>query len=149
MVQKRERPMEGTMATWLHLRTHHLWRTIKEVGLLSDDHLPQSMTTQPVQLLQSSTNLSPSQHLTFCTPHHILHKRGWPRLPFPSPFASVFLAPPLKDCGLPTGEALFPSSLAGPLYILFCSSPGRMQSLYCMSLQQLVCCAVKMCAPCT
>ena len=28
-----------TMVTWLHLRTHHLWRTIKEVGLLSEDHL--------------------------------------------------------------------------------------------------------------
>ena len=27
------------MFTCLHLRTHHLWRTIKEVGLLSEDHL--------------------------------------------------------------------------------------------------------------
>ena len=30
------------MVTWLHLRRHHLWRTIKEVGLLSEDHLPPS-----------------------------------------------------------------------------------------------------------
>ena len=32
------------LVTWLHLRTHHTWRTVKEVGLLSEDHLPQSMT---------------------------------------------------------------------------------------------------------
>ena len=24
------------VVTWLHLRTHHLWRAIKEVGLLSE-----------------------------------------------------------------------------------------------------------------
>ena len=45
-----EQKMNQEEVTWLHLRTHHLWRTIKEVGLLSEDHLPQSMT-QPVQLL--------------------------------------------------------------------------------------------------
>ena len=28
---------QDSMVTWLHLRTHHLWRTIKEVGLLSQD----------------------------------------------------------------------------------------------------------------
>ena len=31
--------------TRLHLRTHHLWLTIKEVGLLSKDHLPTHMST--------------------------------------------------------------------------------------------------------
>ena len=40
----------------MHLRTHHLWRTIKEVGLLSEDHLPQSMT-QPV--LNQAIHLHP------------------------------------------------------------------------------------------
>ena len=33
------------MVTWLHLRTHHLWRTIKQVGLLSEDHLPHPIYT--------------------------------------------------------------------------------------------------------
>ena len=47
------------LVTWLHLRTHHLWRTIKEVGLLSEDHLPQSMT-QPVQLLNQTIHLHPN-----------------------------------------------------------------------------------------
>ena len=46
------------LVTWLHLRTHHLWRTIKEVGLLSEDHLPQSMT-QPVQLLAQLKDTPP------------------------------------------------------------------------------------------
>ena len=45
---------------WLDLRTHHLWRTIKEVGLLfSEDHLPQSMS-QPVQLLNQAIHLHPN-----------------------------------------------------------------------------------------
>ena len=39
-----EHKEEGLLVTWLHLRTHHLWRTIKEVGLLSEDHLPQGVT---------------------------------------------------------------------------------------------------------
>ena len=33
-------PQSICLVTWLHLRTHHLWRSIKEVGLFSEDHLP-------------------------------------------------------------------------------------------------------------
>jgi len=48
LAQKRVAPAEPSdsmkSGPWLHLRTHHLWRIIKEVGLLSEDHLPQSMT---------------------------------------------------------------------------------------------------------
>ena len=47
------------MVTWLHLRTYHLLRTIKEVGLLNEDHLPQSMT-RPVQLLNQTIHLRPN-----------------------------------------------------------------------------------------
>ena len=122
------------MATWLHLRTHHLWRTIKEVGLLSEDHLPQSMT-QPVQLLNQTIHLHPNTshfaHYTisaiegvatpalpfsscFCPPSSPSH------IPLIPPSLPPCRTPPPKDCGLPTEEALFPGSLAGPLYIFSC-----------------------------
>ena len=59
------------MVTWLHLRTNHLWRTIKEIGLLTEDHLPQSMT-QPVQLLNQTIHL-PTPHISHTTPYpHIM-----------------------------------------------------------------------------
>ena len=29
------------LVTWLHLRTHHFWHTTKEVGLITEDHLPE------------------------------------------------------------------------------------------------------------
>ena len=54
------------MITWLQLRTYHLWRTNKEVGLFSEDHLPQSMT-QPVQLLNPNLHrmsLLPKEELS-------------------------------------------------------------------------------------
>ena len=36
-------PGQSSLVTWLHLRTHHLWRTIKEVGLLSEGQVSNSM----------------------------------------------------------------------------------------------------------
>ena len=39
------------MVTWLHLRTHHLWRTIKEVALLSEDHVPHTPAVSLLLLL--------------------------------------------------------------------------------------------------
>ena len=123
------------MVTWLHLRTHHFWRTLQEVGLLSEDHLPQSMT-QPVQLHNQAIHLHPNTshfaHYTistiegvathapplsscFCPPSSPSH------IPLIPPFHPGSLShPPTQRCGLPTEEALFPGSLAGPLYTFSC-----------------------------
>ena len=122
------------MVTWLHLRTHHLWRTIKEVGLLSEDHLPQSMT-QPVQPLNQTIHLHPNtSHLAHYTISAI-EGVATPALPFSScfcppsspshiplipPFPPSLSYPPTQRLWPPTGEALFPGSLAGPLYIFSC-----------------------------
>ena len=51
------------MVTWIRIRTHHLWRTIKEVGLLSEDQLHQRMT-QPVQPLNQAFHLHPNTSLS-------------------------------------------------------------------------------------
>ena len=37
------------MLAWLHLSTHRLWYTVKELGLLSEDHTP--LEYDPCQLL--------------------------------------------------------------------------------------------------
>ena len=95
--------------------------------------------TQPVQLLNQTIHLHPNTshfaHYTisaiegvappalpfsmascFCPPSSPSHI---PLIP-PFPPSLLYPPPPPKDCGLPTGEALFPGSLAGPLYISSC-----------------------------
>ena len=130
-----------SMVTWLHLRTHHLWRTIKEVGLLSEDHRPQSMT-QPVQLYNQAIHLHPNtSHFAHYTISTIAEGVATPALPFSScfcppsspsqPHPAPSHTPPPQKCGLPTSRLIGRSFV----YLILPCSPGLMQSLDCMPLQ--------------
>ena len=107
------------MVTWLHLRTHHLWRTIKKVGLLSEDHLPQSMT-QPVQLLNQTIHLHPNTsrfaHYTISAIEGV----ATPALPFsgcfcpPSSPSHIPLIPPFPpSLSYPSTQRLWPPHWRG------------------------------------
>ena len=112
---------------------------IEEIGLLSEDHLPQRRS-QPVLVLNQTIHLHPntshSAHYTIST----IERVATPALPLsscvcpPSSCSHIPLIDPAlrasippcpshpqpKDYGLPTGRVLFPGSLAGPLYIFSC-----------------------------
>ena len=138
-----------SMVTWLHLRTHHLWRTMKEVGLLSEDRLPQSMT-QPVQLLNQTIHLHPStSHFAHYTISAI-EGVATPALPFstcfcpPSSPSHIPLIPPFPPfLSYPPTQRLCPPYWRGPVsrligrsfvYLFLSCFPGLMQSLDCMPL---------------
>jgi len=66
------------LVTWLHLRTHHLWRTMKEVGLLSDINAEVLVETDRQRRCISTTlrwHMVCGSHYgcVSCCPHAYLH----------------------------------------------------------------------------
>ena len=66
------------MVTWLHLRTHHLWRTIKEVGLLSEDHLPQCSSSNTGETLQEAYSMCLKATMSTLHQPEFIHKPNGP-----------------------------------------------------------------------